>query len=304
MSAPQNTAGFAQQQNIPLFFESKGGRGGERKLSFPVKRKFPFPPAQPAFTLIELLVVIAIIAILAAMLMPALSQARMKARTISCINNLKQMGLGVANYAGDFSDYFPTSAPAEGLPTPTGEAYVPGWKLLLEGKYIPYTQLDCPADPTKRVIEDYKPLSWMSYGGKWYNRSYCIETSLGQRSGSNYAAPMRFNRSKSPGRLVMIFCTDPYVNNPRSDQPSDFYYGIDTYWGHMDVDSASGNKPRILESLAIHNMHMNILTADGRAQSYRILDSTSANWKEYYVYNAATANAKLGSWESRSLRNK
>src|SRR6266566_1011285 len=83
-----------------------------------------------AFTLIELLVVIAI---LAAMLLPVLALAKEKARSISCINNLKQIGTVMTIYADDHSGFL---VPAE-YDVKNGAQFRAGWPTILyEGKYL------------------------------------------------------------------------------------------------------------------------------------------------------------------------
>ena len=112
------------------------------------------------FTLIELLIVISIIAILAAMLLPALNKTKKTARSIQCLANIRQIGQGLHQYRGDFTDYIP--------------AWSSGGDMKWFKQLLPYTQNNhylwmCPDSPAMSLgkpnqADPYSLVSRMNIG--------------------------------------------------------------------------------------------------------------------------------------------
>lgn len=127
--------------------------------------------ARSGFTLIELLVVIAIVAILAAILFPVFAQAREKARSASCLSNLRQIGTAVMMYTQDYDETYPIDASAcgtlGGRPDPCSK-WNPDWRP--EAKTAPYVKntdvFMCTSSNVSKVTWDANRgvCSWNAWG--------------------------------------------------------------------------------------------------------------------------------------------
>lgn len=255
----------------------------------------PNHPRGRGFTLIELLVVIAIIAILAAILLPALAKAEAKAKQTSCINNLRQLGIGAVLYINDFQQYPGDFDANHG-------SYVWMTRMLnLTGNnrnlyYCPAAAPDAAWNTNinrtlggtdeKGVFDPWRvtPSSRFSYGYNDWGLDLTHKPQLGlggDVSGGFYQGPVKDTFVVSPSRMIEIADSRALQQN-NSGSLNGTPVSVVGWEANLDP-TQDGQWPSNR-----HNYHVDIMFADGHAESPLRRD----------VINPATSSLWRASWNN------
>jgi prepilin-type N-terminal cleavage/methylation domain-containing protein/prepilin-type processing-associated H-X9-DG protein len=250
-----------------------------------------------AFTLIELLVVIAIIAILASMLLPALSNAKLKTQTVKCINNLKEIDLSNYMYFQD------ANKPVE------YDSWPDLWMLRLRAKYSAIDQVRiCPValDMTTNQVKKTS-----DYWGK-VNRAWVVFQSATDYYQGSYALNGHFYSDSPYGSAANMFTSESSIVTPSKtpffadsvwvdcwpdvkDQPDPDLFGANS-GVNIGLSRIAVPRHSAARSAAVRNFKktdtlpgaVNVAFADGHAESVRLENLWSLTWHRNWNVDART----------------